>query len=115
MSGSTIIFESDASRLLRLSKDIDELDDFVHVELDLMLTLDFESMCIGPGLSWVAGSPVVLDEQAGLAIFPVSEPALSHVLSQAGEVDEDLAPDLERLSAFVARYGSRNLYEMTTF
>jgi hypothetical protein len=57
MIGSTFIYEADQERLVELQSSVECLDDMTIVELDSLITLDFEVACtrrvarIVPGLN----------------------------------------------------------------
>lgn len=92
------------------------LEQLDHVALDGLLTLDFETMLAGTGMSWSAGEPVQFDEQAGIAIFQVDPESLRLVLSEStADVDPRHAADLAKLRSFVSVHGANGIYELATF
>jgi hypothetical protein len=110
MLGSTIIAEKDRSRLAALAS-MDDLDDFVHVGLDSMTSIDFETFCDG----WAEGEAVQFDEEGGLSIVKVSEAGLTYLLSHAAEVPEEHKDDVRKLADFVSENGKSHIYELATF
>lgn len=115
MIGSTFIHAVDSSSLAVLAEDLDRLDEFDLVDLDSMITLDFEEICSVTGVKWAAGEPVIFDEAGGLAVFPVSPSALQQVLRAVQASPAEHRTDLEALRSFVARVGASNIYELVTF
>jgi hypothetical protein len=115
MIGSTFIHETDSTRLATLETDLDGLEDMTIVELDSMITLDFEAICTPAEIDWSLGDPVVFNESAGIAVFQVSPDALVHVLGADGAMASEQAEDLEKLRAFVNRHGTSHIYQLATF
>ena len=115
MIGSTFIHTRDPFRLKKIADDIDALDEFDHVNLDELITLDFEEICSSLGTRWSSGQPVVFDEKAGLAIFQVNAEALQKVIGAKNALPPDKVSDLERLEKLVSEHGYIHIYEMATF
>jgi hypothetical protein len=58
MLGSTFIYAPDPSRLALIAEDLDALDDFDHVNLDALLSLDFTLIFSSSGVEGsVANKP----------------------------------------------------------
>lgn len=114
MLGSTFIYEDEPSRLLALT-DPEALDELDAVQLEVLGTLDFESILGAEDLDWADGPAVLLDEAAGVAVFKVSEAALLHVLARKDGMDADQRADLASLAEFVLDHGTKHIYEYTTF
>lgn len=115
MIGSTFIHAVDGSSLAVLAEDLDRLDEFDRVELDSMITLDFEEICSATGVEWAVGEPLIFDEEGGLAVFHVSPRALQQVLCAVEDSPAEHRTDLEALRSLLARVGVYNIYELTTF
>lgn len=113
MIGSTLIHEPDESKLA--SMDIQSVDDFNVLELDSLVTLDFETITGEGGVSWSEGEPVQYDEGSGMAILRVSEAGLMYLCSYSGDLDETQKKDQEKIRQFVKQYGSTGVYELATF
>ena len=118
MQGSTFIFETEIDKLGILQEDLDALDDFDHVALDVLATLDFEMLVQDAGLRWMTDAPVFYDEAAGVVLARIAPDGLAHVLAHVREPHdggEEEAADMDRLRAFVARRGVDHIYELATF
>lgn len=115
MIGSIFIHTKTPADLSRLMRDMDAIDDFVHVSLDSMLTLDFEEVCSRHDVDWSLPEPLVFDEETGLAIAGVEPGGLRWVLSNMQLFSEDQQPDLNKLQDFVAANGTESLYEVSVF
>jgi hypothetical protein len=115
MLGSTFLHAPDPNQLLRIVDDVDAIDDFEHVDMDGLMTLDLQSVC-GNRARWAAaGPPVAFDEERGLAIFRIEPEGIAFVFGHRHEFDEEYRDDLDRLQDFVAKHGREHLYELTTF
>jgi hypothetical protein len=55
MVGSTFVSETDLERLRSLGTDLDALEEFQHVSLDFLCTLDFETVATKSGFRWMTG------------------------------------------------------------
>lgn len=115
MLGSTIISESNLKKLQRLGEDHEALDEFEHVNLDSLCTLDFEKAVAESGLRWMLGQAVFHDEENGVALAKISPEGLAFLLNGRHEFDEEQAADLKTLRAFVGTHGSEYVYELATF
>jgi hypothetical protein len=115
MIGSVFIHTQRPADLSRLAEDMEAIDDFVHLSLDSMLTLDFEEVCVAHDVAWSLSEPVVFDEEAGLAIAGVEPSGLAWVLSNKNLFTEDQQSDLDKLQAFVEANGAQSLYEVSVF
>jgi hypothetical protein len=115
MLGSTFIYAPDPSRLALIAEDLDALDDFDHVNLDALLSLDFELILLPSGAKWSAKEPEVFDEARGVAIARVNPEALRHVIANKRALSEEQASDVELLEAFAAKHGFDHMYELSTF
>ena len=113
MVGSTLIYEPDETKLIGM--DIEELDEFNIVELDSLITLDFETITQEGGVSWSEGEPVYYSEDSGMAVLRVSEAGLNCVCNYTGALDQVKKEDQEKLREFVNKYGNSNVFELATF
>jgi hypothetical protein len=113
MLGATFIHELERDRLAKIS--VNDLDDFLLVQMDVLATLDFQLMASEAGLTWSEGEPVFYDPEDGLAIFKVSSEGIRFALGRADDLDEDQRADLSRLKNFTERYGTETIYEFATF
>jgi hypothetical protein len=114
MTGSTIIVESDPSRLAQI-KSVDDLDGFVCLNLGVMNTLDFSGLFAGSGLSWAEGDPIQFDPDGGMAIFKLNANGLTFALTQSSKLDKMQQTDLHKLAEFLRLHGSSDIYEFATF
>jgi hypothetical protein len=115
MIGSTLIYETNKKRLRKIEEDIDALDDFTHVELVTLTTVDFEEICCAAeGVEWAAGEPVVFNDD-GLAIFPISQSGIEYVLTHGDALTAERQADIELIRAFVSEHGKQHIYELATF
>ena len=55
---------------------LDDIDDFPHVYMDRMLTLDFEVLASAARVEWSEKTPVLFDEEGGWAVFKINESGL---------------------------------------
>jgi len=115
MLGSIFISETDLQKLQSLGQDLDTLEDFDHVSLDSLGTLDFETAVSGPGFRWMMGEPIFYDEEDGVALAKISPEGLAFVLNGQHEFDEEQMADLETLRVFVSTHGNENIVELATF
>src|SRR5687767_10769365 len=95
MIGNTFIHEPDRDRLATIG-DVDDLDGLTTVELDTLMSIDFELMTSEAGLHWSEGEPVLYDLEGGLAVFKVSPEGMKLVLSRESELDECQRADVRR-------------------
>jgi len=114
MTGSTLIHEPVEARL-RSFQSIDELDEFVALDLTVLSTIDFQMMLEPSGISWVGDEPVFLDEEGGAAIFKVAPASIKKIISIKTPLDAAQAADLEKIRAFVVEHGPEHIYELATF
>lgn len=115
MLGSTFISSKTSKELVRLKDDLDALDDFVHVSLDRLLTLDFEMALEGADTGWILGNPIVYDDASGVAIFQVNPTALQKALNPHSALEVEHPEDIALLRKFVAENGADHVYELATF
>jgi hypothetical protein len=94
---------------------LDELDQFDCLELDYMLTLDFEVLTSEAKLSWAAGEPVRSDPAGGLAIFKVNPEGLKHIAQLGSSAERHHQVDIANVAKFVAEHGTSDIYELTTY
>lgn len=114
MIGSTLIAEKDPSRLATIAF-VDDIDDFVHGDLDAMTTIDFEMLCMRGSVAWLESEPVLFDDEGGMATCQVSDAGLSYLLDHAADVPEEYRGDVRKLAEFVAKRGKSHIYELATF
>lgn len=114
MPGSTIIAEKDESRLAAIAS-VEDLDGFIHVDLDAMTTVDLASFATAAKVRWAEGEPVKFDQEGGLAIFKISEAGIGYLISHISDVPEEYRDDARRLAAFVEKNGKSHIYELATF
>ena len=58
------------------------------MELDSLLTLDFETTCQEANIAWVGGELVRHDEESGMALLSISAEGINFVCRYSGELDE---------------------------
>lgn len=114
MVGSTFIAAKDPSNLSQIDSP-DALDDFDHIDLERMTTLDFAEVLTAKKIKWTDGEPVLFDEANGAALFKISEKGLTYTLDHVAAFPEELHADLKLLSAFVRKHGPSAIYEYATF
>lgn len=117
MTGSTFICCTEPEKLQVLeSEGIDAIDEFVHVDMGVMLTLDFEALCGPAAVKWSVKDPVIFDEDDGLAVFQIRGEALQLVINHPREeLEPEHQADLEALKAFILKHGDAAVYEVATF
>ena len=114
MIGSTIIAEKNSSRLTQIKR-VDDLVDFVFLNLETLNTLDFQTIVIAGGKKWAEGDPIKFDSVVGMAIFKISPDGLAYVLGHISHLDEAKQADLRKFDEFVRVNGNLGLYEFATF
>jgi hypothetical protein len=115
MIGSTFIFEPNRKKLAKLRGHVDRVGQFVHVDLDRMLSIDFAEL-MGPfNLRWSEAEPIIWDEDGGLVVVGVREEALRALLTVDPDSELELAGDLRKLSAFLTKHGTHHIFELSTF
>ena len=114
MTGSTLIHEPDESRLRDLTS-IDDIADLCTLELNALVTIDFQQLVDATSASWAGGDPVFFDEEGGAAIFKVDPAGLRVVLSATPKFGSVQMADLQSIRDFVAEHGSNSIYEFATF
>lgn len=114
MNGSTFLYEDEPTRLRALVSP-DALDDLDFIQLEVMSTLDFESILGAEDLDWTEGPAILLDEAKGVAVFKISEAALLYVLAHKQGLDVHQRSDISELSRFVLDRDPKHIYEYTTF
>lgn len=72
MAGSVFVVAEHTHQLLELAQDVDKLDELDHVEMDYLLTLDFEAICAPARIRWSEDTPIAFDEELGVAIAGVT-------------------------------------------
>ncbi len=115
MIGSTFVYSPDPERLDGIVADLDAIDDFEHVNMAELITLDFELVCRSANLPWGAKKPLIFDEEAGLAIFKVDSQGLKHVVENKQAFTPSQSSDLEVLEIFTSKCGSDHIYEIASF
>ena len=113
MAGS--IFISTLDTALFSEFDIDSLDTLEHVQMERLLTLDFDMACTAKGVNWVAGEPAVLNESEGFVIFPVSKEALEFVIANPSSIENAHHDDQMALASFIKSNGAANIFELASF
>jgi hypothetical protein len=111
MLGSIFIAESDLTKL----QAIQSPDDFEHIGLDRMTTIDFAEVLAAANVNWTEGQPLINDEEGGWALFKVAEAGLRYALDHAADFPEECEADLGALAAFVQKNGASSIYELATF
>lgn len=97
MLGSTFISTKKPRELVKLGDDLDALDDFVHVSLDALLTLDFVVALEGTNVSWDYGDPILYDEASGIVIAQVNPTALKKALDPHSALEVEYPEDIALL------------------
>ena len=114
MTGSTILTTQQPNLLLEISE-VDDLNNFTHIELDRMITLDLEIITERGGVKWSGSQPIVYDPDAGMAIFKIERSGLIYLLEYPIDERAEHREDLSKLINFVRMYGIDCIYEFATF
>jgi hypothetical protein len=114
MAGSTIIIVRDPQQLLAIES-ADDLDCFIKLELERMITLDFEILANSGHVKWSASEPIVYNPDAGMAIFKIEKSGLVYLLQYPIDEQTEHREDLSKLVDFVRMYGIDCIYEFATF
>lgn len=114
MVGSTLIYEPNHTKLVALSN-IDNIDDFIYLDLDYMMTIDFSTLLLGEDVRWCEKEPVIYDPESGIALLKIDPEGLQRILDQAGNIDGKFSADIEKISKFINKYGFNDIYERSTF
>jgi hypothetical protein len=114
MTGSTFIHEPSPERFEAL-KSSDDLDGFERVDLNILTTIDFTEILAESELDWVAGEPLLYDEEAGIALFRIDPLGLMSVLDGEHGFGDEGIEDLESLRVFVDLHGADHIFELSTF
>jgi hypothetical protein len=112
--GSMIIATNDVQALAEAAKKgIDDLCSFTHLDLEYLMTIDFESAM--QNKKWADSKPVYFNEADGIAVMKINSEALDDLIARKPFHEEFELEDLERLEEFVQFNGTDNLYEVATF
>ncbi len=114
MAGSTILTTQNPSSLLEIA-DLDDLGNFICLELDRMITLDLEIFANLGDVSWAESQPIVYRPDDGLAIFKIARSGLVYLLQYPIEEHTEHRDDLSKLVEFVRMHGIDCIYELATF
>ena len=117
MAGATFIHEIDPSKLSVIAEDINAVDDFDVVDLEELLTLDFEVALNGTDIGWHAEKPVVLvgDQTGGLVVVRVNPEAIRFVLAHPERFETQSPEDMAALEEFIGSRGDAAIYELATW
>jgi hypothetical protein len=115
MIGSTFIYTQNSSALAVLVQDLETIDRFAYVEMESLITLDFEIVCQSYGVQWASTQPVVYDEEAGLTIFKVVREGIRCTIGYKDHFRNNQLPDIEAFEGFIAMHGADHIYELATF
>ena len=121
MIGSTIVFIPELPQdLSNLVVRIVENEEFEKIGLDCLTSLDFAIITKESNTKWDSEkNPIIFDEDSGLAIIHISKKGLASVIQFKGELENIanmlLHKDIAKIKEFSEKYGSENLYELTTF
>jgi len=113
MVGSILIKENDCEKIKEFS--IESANKFTTLELNVLLTLDFEMKVSESDTRWADGEPVFFSEENGSALFSVNSAGIDFLLSDACNIESHEADDIDRLRKFVEKNGNKNIYEFATF
>jgi hypothetical protein len=114
VAGSTILTTQNPSLLTEIV-DFDDLDNFICLELDRMITLDLEIFANLGGVKWAESQPLVYRPDDGLAIFKLARSGLVYLLKYPIEQHIEHRDDLSKLIEFVRMHGIDCIYELATF
>ncbi len=108
--------ERSTRSLADLAANLDAIERFQHVDLEVLITLDFAELVPAP-LTWNAATPVAFDEDRGVAIVRVQPDALAFLLDHEATLtlDTEQRRDVALIRAFVAAHGRHAIYELATF
>jgi hypothetical protein len=114
VAGSIIIATSDPQTLSSIGS-VEDLEGFVYLELDRLITLDLEILAGSGGYRWASSEPIVYDPDGGMAIFKIDDRGLDYILKYADDENSLDREDLQKLAKFVQINGNSNIYELATF
>lgn len=109
-----LIRTTDRAALAALADDFDVVDDFEHVDLGDVNTLELGERSDGAFESWMHGEPAVFDEEGGLVVVALAPEGLAWVLAHADALAEGGA-DPEAVRAFCAAASDAPVYVVDTF
>lgn len=112
MIGSTLIKEIDIEKLKGF--DPESAGDFLTIELETLLTLDFETKVSEAGLKWSACQPVFFDEERACVLFALTTTGLEFIASDNCQLEEHQKQDKALIRKFIQENGSDNIYEFAT-
>lgn len=115
MIGSTFVSTLNPEALAHIACDVEAISQFAHVELEQLITLDFEEICSASNTSWAIGDPIVFDEESGIAIFRINPDGLTFVIGQKTSLNSVESTDIALLESFVKEHGVNHIYEVATF
>ncbi len=115
MIGSTIISETDKSRLFQIVDDIDKISTLNFINLNALTTLDFCIFLQDTKENWSESEPVYYDESKGIAVIKITEQALTYILNNPLNLSKEQEEDIINLKEFIENNGFSNNYEVTTF
>ncbi|PSB48132.1 hypothetical protein [Chamaesiphon polymorphus] len=114
MAGSIIIAAADPQALSSIAS-IEDLESFVYVELDRLVTLDLEILAGSGDCKWASSEPIVYDPDGGMAIFKIDDRGLAYIIKCSADENSLDREDLQKLAKFVQINGNSNIYELATF
>ena len=109
-----LIHAEDAKSLSVLAQDLDAIDDFEHVDLGDLNTLELYEITDGAASEWEASEPVFFDEEAGLMIVGFS---LAGVLWLRDNPDavEEFGAKSQTIADFASLCKDGQIYCLDTF
>lgn len=108
-----LVRTDDGSALEGIASNIDLLDDIPHCDLANLNSLAFVGLHLGSA-EWIAGKPIVFDEESGIAVFKFADEGVAWLKDNAEQLAE-FGADPETVRAFAMTQGSGNVYAIDTF
>ncbi|MCU0425708.1 MAG: hypothetical protein MUF71_08805 [Candidatus Kapabacteria bacterium] len=115
MQGDTFLFAPQPETLQIFHDDIEALDDFEHIDLEVVLVLDCEVMCRNSEINFCEREPIIFDEIGGFAMMKVTGEGLRCILEHKRDFEQEQHKDIQQLESFIAKHGEEHIYVLSTF
>jgi hypothetical protein len=115
MQGDTFLFAPQPETLQVLHGDIDALDDFEHIDLEMVMVLDCEIICRHSDIRFCEKEPIIFDEVGGFAIMKVTGEGLRCIVEHKEDFEPEQHNDIQQLESFIAKHGEEHIYVLSTF
>ncbi len=115
MQGDTFLFAPQPDTLQILHDDIEALDDFKHIDLEVVMVLDCELICRNSDIRFCEQEPIIFYEIGGFAITKVTGEGLRCIVEHKGDFEQEQRDDIQQLESFIAKHGEEHIYVLSTF